>query len=661
VPRLPGPPLYRILNVLIALFGLGHLYAAFYPSVANWGIHSLAFAPAPLRWLIPAAIILLAIPSVQARGLRSLRCAGGLFLGLPRVGRWLTIIIALSFAGLVFTLFHSIGIPGDGQFLIHNLFQIKKPADVAHVYLHEPLTCLIHWSIAHFVLGDTTVAGAEMAFRIASILCGVAFIPLLAVVVRRIVQRRVWQMLAFFFVIASGSSMLFFGHIENYTIALLGMIVFILFSLRHCTGESSLAAPSAAAGVLVPLYFGTMFILPALGYLFLVDYRRHRSAGPIVLGAGTFLVVSLGLLALTGFTPERFGAMLFGGGKHMIGILESTGAMEGYTLFSGRHLADLGNLLLLISPFGLFVGAALLASRAPRGNRDLPGGAFIPILSVSCAMILVSFRCDLGMPRDWDLLSPFMFGAVVLPVVFLLGRAPRGRDLQSMLFASAAATLFHLVPWIMMNHDPHQAIAQNRMVLEQTTWIEGIHTGYEGLAMSSKRRGEYDSAVVYYKEFLRGAPSHARILGNLADVYRILGVEDSERVYTEKAILNGTTVPALYFNLGVIYAGKDRYEDAIRTMREGLHFQPERPDILNSIGAFILRSRMDCDAAMVYFREAIRIDPSYPMAYLNAGECCARAGDAAAMLRYFAAYARLDPVGAQRSGILRRLRSGAPP
>ena len=35
-------------------------------------------------------------------------------------------------------------------------------------------------------------------------------------------------------------------------------------------------------------------------------------------------------------------------------------------------------------------------------------------------------------------------------------------------------------------------------------------------------------------------------------------------VYTEKAIRHGSTVPALYFNLGVIYAGRERYTDAAR-------------------------------------------------------------------------------------------------
>lgn len=656
-PSRPSTRPALLLNALIVLLGLGTLLAAFFPTVFNWGLHAPAFGPGLLKWIIPALICCLAVPRVQSFGLMAVRRSAGAWLRLPGPVRITAATAGLGALGTLFFLFSSAGIPGDAQFLIHNMFQIRSPSDVAHVFLHEPLTCLLHWFVARGIGGEITPPTAAASYRIISVACGIAFVPLLVSVLRRVVPRRTERVLAALFIMGSGSTLLFFGHIENYTIAYLGLLIFILAGLKYQAGEWGLVGPSVAAGALIPLYFGMMCVLPALGWMYAGELRKTRSPASLFLPAGSFLAVSLGLLLATGFTPERFGVMLTGGGKHLIGILEAAEPMRGYTLLSGLHLMDLGNFLLFLSPF-----TPLLLLVPPFRTRRMDAASrWLALLAASCAAVVIFFQCELGMPRDWDLLAPFMISVMVFALLRFVRSFPAGEGRGRMLFAAAAVLLLHLVPWVRMDHDPPAAIAQNRMVLEQSTWIGGIHKGFENLAMAEKGRGEYDSAAVFYREFLKGDSSHPRILGNLADVYRVLGMTDSERVTTEKAIRHGTTVPAYYFNLGIIYAGAGRYGEAIRAMEGGLRFEPGRADIVNSIGAFMLRSGAGCREAMPWFTDALRIDPSYALACLNAGECAGTLGDSTSMRFYFSRYMKLDPADAVRRGIPSRLGGTSPP
>jgi tetratricopeptide (TPR) repeat protein len=80
---------------------------------------------------------------------------------------------------------------------------------------------------------------------------------------------------------------------------------------------------------------------------------------------------------------------------------------------------------------------------------------------------------------------------------------------------------------------------------------------------------------------------------------------------------------------------------------------------VNAVGTFMLRAGGNCREALPLFLEAIRIDPGYALAYLNAADCSGAAGDAAAERRYLEKVVRLDPALAGRFDVPRRL--AAPP
>jgi tetratricopeptide (TPR) repeat protein len=651
---------HRSLNALLALWGLLHLHAAFYPSVLNWGVHHSAFKPGVLQWLVPVLMIAAAVPAVQTGCLRLFRHCLGACARLSAAERKLLLAGGFVATLAVFVILRASGILGDGLLLVNQLSLIRRPSDVLHVYPNEPLTGLLHWLAAGTFFGGVGVAPAELAYRSLSVASGAVFIAALFAAVRRIVPRPTERALAFLFVLAAAPTVLFFGYVENYSIAYAALMVFACAALAYLRGEVPVFAPAAAAAVMVPLYFGLMWFLPAVAWLLLVEWRRTGTPARSLAAGALFLVLLFGLLAPTGYWPQTLFEKLTTGGRHLVGLVPGSGEMADYTLLSFHHVADLLNFVLLISPAAAFLIAVLAAPALRRdGPRD-PVTIFLLLMAVCGATLTALFLPELGMPRDWDLLSPMALGGLLLAPVLLQRAFPPGERRRQALIGCVAAAALHAVPWISLNHDPDAGISQFRMILNETTWIRNLHVGFEGLAMAAKRRGDYETAAGIYREFLKRDSTHARILGNLADVYRVLGREDSETVYYEKAVRYGSTVPAIYFNLGTIYASRGRYAEAVDVMGEGLRLEPGRADIVNAVGSFILRAGGSCREAMPLFQSAIRIDPRYALAYLNAGDCSGAIGDTSAMRSYLEAVVRIDPEVARRFDVRRRL-GGLPP
>lgn len=73
-----------------------------------------------------------------------------------------------------------------------------------------------------------------------------------------------------------------------------------------------------------------------------------------------------------------------------------------------------------------------------------------------------------------------------------------------------------------------------------------------------------------------------------------------------------------YVNLGIIYYGSGRLEQAEQVLRHALDLNPSRADAYNHLG-IVLRYRGRFQEARAAYEQALKVDANYSYAYLNLG------------------------------------------
>ena len=197
-------------------------------------------------------------------------------------------------------------------------------------------------------LGGNTKENVLLSYQILSVTAGVLSVGLISWTAQLLFERTRDAILFALVILLSGQVLLFFGYVENYSLFALAVAGFTCVGLLAALGRLprwTILIPLTIAIVLH--VFGVIFILPAV-YLLLAGGRVEKkivaSSRPakllIVLAAAAAAGVALWLamdyslflrIALLSLTDTRF-------------------TVQGYTLFSPDHLADFGNLLLLLLP-----------------------------------------------------------------------------------------------------------------------------------------------------------------------------------------------------------------------------------------------------------------------------------------------------------------------
>jgi hypothetical protein len=164
-------------------------------------------------------------------------------------------------------------------------------------------------------------------------------------------------------VFTTGAMQLFFGYVETYSLTTAFLALYCLATLLYVRGKSPIwpaALFLAIAGSLHLLTLGA-----GLALLFAYFYRsRERgwfgkkeflsiAAIPVLVAATYFLIFhSMGFSFTEIFLPparKEYEGIFF------LGLQRKSYLLERYTLISLAHLIDIGNEILLVAPFGLFL------------------------------------------------------------------------------------------------------------------------------------------------------------------------------------------------------------------------------------------------------------------------------------------------------------------
>ncbi len=404
--------------ILFACYLTVSLIASFFPESFLWGIHHLAFFDPATRVILVALAIVAAIPPVSGKILtlieRSSEGGGKMNILFP-----LLTILAGAGGAWIFYHFRIItDMYGDSRTLLFSLADRGYGlADIFRLSENEPLSRLVHQVISRY-----TGLDLKTTFQLVSSVCGGLFLMAVCRFVKNLRTSIPVKVLAVFVLVGCGTNQLFFGHIEDYTLVYLAIMLFLMLGWNAFEGIRSYGLMAILLVIGVRLHMEMILLLPA--FLYLGAHKvgeRHPAVKRWIAPKWILLYVGISLIGAvlayffvfhadqlsTDLQTERASKIFLPLGNplpypHM------------YSLLSLNHLSDvLQEFLLTVSPGALIIlclGAMMVRSFPWRNPRTV----FFALAGFYFVLFDLTVNPLLTMPRDWD-----FFSLAAAPVTFL--------------------------------------------------------------------------------------------------------------------------------------------------------------------------------------------------------------------------------------------------
>ncbi len=471
----------RLRTVLLGAYAsllLVYLGSSFLTHERLWGISIWGYLPVWVRGVLFVAG-LLAIP-VALRFSRPTTA-------IPKPAKP-SVAAAVSFVlvpacGLCFWFFR-----GTTHFLGNGYSHLESlSGGTPIIKWHEPGESLLHLWVAQ-ILGGNNPDHVLLSFQILSVLAGILFVTLVVWTAGKLFGSVLDRILFSLGLATAGNVILFFGYVENRSLLAVCIGAFTCLGLLAAEGKLKRWVTLFPLALAIFMHIFGVILIPAALYLLVAGTRFERKlvnlSNPSKLG----LVLVCGLVAALGLWIGLSRSMFFE--ISLMHPFANRLTVAGYTMFSGAHLMDFVNLILLLFP-AVVLALVLFAHSQSRPTWSHARYRFLIILVLSALGAAFIFDPKLGMPRDWDL---FAFPAIPLAtlgyILFLDGRlrASAGR-----LAAILAVTLGILTvcPRVTTLLVPVQAVAQ-------------VRDYYDLDKLKSK------SALLYLQQYFKSAGETAR-------------------------------------------------------------------------------------------------------------------------------------------------------
>ena len=552
---LPGE--YTGTTLVMALyiaFLLLLLAGEMFPDSFLWGVHILAFVPAPMRLGILLLSLLLAFPPFSQNYLPGI--SAKLFPpGAFTPGRLVGILFVGIAAGVLFYLWRiSIDMYGDARSLLLILAGKKFTLmDVLRFNDFEPLTRFLHQKIS-----VVTGIDQKLVYQIVSAASGGLFVMILLWFILSTENSPLWRLFVFLTGVFCSPNQLFFGYVEDYTLVYLALITFCILAWKYFDGKKTLPWIILVFLVCLKLHIQMTLCAPALCYL-LAHYIARKKPGlkklygtPVVVAA---VACSLALMTAAYFflfhaarlekgdNPEKVA-------KIFLPLFNYLSSPHNYSLFSLNHLSDVVQEILLTTAPGILIVLAVSTVRRKEVRWFSPRLVFF--LLAGFYFILFELTVDplLTPMRDWDMLSlgsvPVMFAGFELSQIFFekksrlsvtLAGAALGLALIPLTFFyvnthtdNASARLRNLGLWgynsyyagsaYMLNvgcaliPDKTKEIEERTRIIRQLEPLasqpdDELGFLYHKLAVTLQSDGDYFRAIAYYRMALDEYPYNA--------------------------------------------------------------------------------------------------------------------------------------------------------
>ncbi len=454
---------------------------------------------------------------------------------------------------------------GDGETLVVSLGRGQS------FHPHEPLTYILHAGLYRLARGlfqgllATPADVAQATVALGSVAMGGAFVATAFHLARALAPRpdqsdaapaegdvRKTQRLTWSLFLVQGAIQLFFGYVENYSYGAAAIAFYLLAAIRFLDAEWPLLAAGVALVCALGLNLSAALLVPSFLVLLLLGMGRPgRRLGCARDAALTGVVLAAAQLFFASRQPgysiaralrEAFGLAIQG---------REDQAPFGY-LLSREHAWGLLNEHLLIGPFAGLFFLPLLGCWLAHPWRFGGRGAFL-VTAAGCALAgtWATGELNLGYARDWDLFAPYACVFTAAAVQLSLGGQTGIRG-GRLLALALAASLFHTVPWVLLNASAERSLER-----------------FKALPLGL---GRTEAAVGLW--YLR----HGNPLG--------------ARHWFERSIQAAPQNTLARYGLGVLLMDEGKYEEATGHLWAASRIRPDRDDFrLRLVDALVLSGR----------------------------------------------------------------------
>jgi len=529
------------------------------PEARLWAVHQFAF----LHLAVAIPLLLGAAFLLTGRGQQFVQ---SLLDRVPRLSPYHWSALAL----IVFMLFSVYGsLLGDGQLSITRLAHVgdmiesgKRIPPGRFIAQKEPGTMLLHeaaFRIGLIFAPDFKVpegrAGqqarvdrqlvyrgiAQWVYRILSSLAGALLVLALIRFIRA--RQQLDAPLFWLMILSSGAWLAFFGYVENYAWVSLLLPLFLMSGVRAIEPPRALPIwPIVLFVMACAMHFMAIILLPALIYLLWTlhfeprDKAEHALAAPDQRGkrvAAYFVIAGLvGYLYVKGWR----------GWVSVIPLLPSM-VEDGYALLSLKHGADLVNLLWWAA--GVALLSVLLSKRASGTLRERNQENFLLLAAGSGAIFAFVFSPNLGMARDWDIVSAALWPLIFWGAWRVASLAHESELLPKLRASLLALIMLLLVPAVLVQAFEPTAIERFRALLTMDRSRSSY--GWENLALYYQRTGELEKRVEAWQNAV-DVERNPRYLFNLAEALKLSNrLNEADTLVMAAATMNRDYAKQLFY------------------------------------------------------------------------------------------------------------------
>jgi len=434
------------------------------------------------------------------------------------------------------------------------------------------------------IIGGEGREAALLSFQIIAVAAGLAAMVMTIWAARRLFSAFDDRVVFFAGIISSGYMLLFFGHVEYYSLFVASVLAFGMVGILALEGRIGRHAILWPLLVAIFMHSLGVVLLPAALYVLLCGSRAAHGLARLSRGAKALIVVAL---AASGIGAVVYVASINWSFRfYFLTPWKDRFTVDGYTWFSGSHLLDLANLLLVLLP-ALPMLMGLLGAVSVRAALKRPTYRFLLIALISVLGVVFVLDPRLGMARDWNL---FSFAGVPLTLLAFYTLIDNRDRIHRYRLAGALAVLLGglvLFPRAQGLADPRIALAHfdvYRYMDLGRSWDAGAYL------------------QVYYTE--AGQP------------------EKGDSIAAEWW---GTYPAAVLHGEAAKLSQRGKNRQAADLLSRAIRVNPKFWNAWASLGAAYGNLRV-YDSAEVCFQIAVGLNPSNAIIYNNWGYACFQAG-----------------------------------
>lgn len=573
----------------VALIGCGLLFglAGLLPDRRLWGFNHLAFLPTA-AWILFGTTLGAGIASIwwlKERGSGRKRRTS-----LPD-----SALIAGILAGWILLTWlarASTQLLGDGYLRIDEIERLR-PGTYG---IQEFLPGLLAAAIRQYCPADWGISGRD-ALAILGVFSGVLLLAGAFLLWPRAVgadgeKAGSPSRLSAMWLLAGGSSALFFGYTESYALGWAFLSLFTLALVAHNQGQLGWGWPVTLWAVAIWSHLAVLAWAPALIWVAAKRDVTGRRQYPAIIAS--VCVVAAGALALWYFKPIRD---QLGFGSHLLPLWGGH-----YSVFDWRHWADVMNQLILVAPV-----AYVLLWPEVKGSARRVSLAEILIIAPTVAAFGF-FNPELSFPRDWDLFALFTAPAITLLAVAI---ARRQRSwFRPRWFAAVTIAVCSVGLWVWVNADARASVTRFANLLTLDPRSRKVGTGREVLARYWREKGRWDLAAEELGRALAAGP-HARLAIQRGIALSMTGMPDSALASFRAAIAADSTDPDGYFGAGQILWVLGHADESLPYLERAVAMDSIRADYRYHLG-MTLRDLKQPDRALPHLHFAAKRNPAQP-------------------------------------------------